>query len=64
MGRGLGRRLFQAAVLHARSLGARELEITSDPNAEAFYLRHGARRVGEVASQPAGRLLPLLVLAL
>jgi len=64
MGRGLGRRLFRAAVLHARGLGARELEIISDPHAEGFYLRLGATRAGEVASQPAGRKLPLLVLAL
>ncbi len=33
--------------------------IAPDPDAEAFYLRLGARRVGEVASTSTGRTLPL-----
>jgi len=33
------------------------LEIGSDPNAEHFYLRMSARRIGD---RPAGRPLPLL----
>jgi GNAT superfamily N-acetyltransferase len=64
MGRGLGRQLFTAAVVQARKLGARQLEIIADPHAEAFYLHLGAERVGEVASQPADRRLPLLVFPL
>jgi GNAT superfamily N-acetyltransferase len=46
MGRGIGRSLFCHALERARALGFRELEIESDPNAEGFYLRMGARRVG------------------
>jgi hypothetical protein len=38
------------------------LKIVSDPNAEGFYLRMGAQRVGWVAAQPRGRRLPLLVI--
>jgi hypothetical protein len=34
--------------------------ITADPNAEGFSTRLGARRVGEVPSTPAGRMLPRL----
>lgn len=64
MGRGLGRRLFELAVEHARSVGASRLEIVSDPHAEAFYRRLGAHRRGEVESRPAGRQLPLLERAL
>lgn len=57
---GLGTRLFRHAVDLVRSLGGTSLRIASDPNAEPFYLRQGARRVGLVPSQPAGRELPLL----
>lgn len=45
-GRGLGRRLFTEAVRLARELGAAELLIKCDPNAEPFYLRMGAVRTG------------------
>ncbi len=64
MGRGLGRRLFEAAIDHSRRLGARRLEIVSDPHAEDFYRRFGATRIGDVESEPEGRRLPLLVHAL
>jgi GNAT superfamily N-acetyltransferase len=64
MRRGIGARLFRHAVETARAAGATVLEIVSDPNAERFYLCMGARRVGEVASRPTGRMLPVLELAL
>jgi len=64
MGLGLGRRLFEAAVAHARLSGAARLEIISDPYAEDFYLHLGALRVGDIESQPAGRRLPLLAVQL
>ncbi|NIQ29145.1 MAG: GNAT family N-acetyltransferase, partial [Acidobacteria bacterium] len=53
------------AVNRARSLGYERLLVQSDPNAEGFYLRLGAERIGEVPSrvQP-GRLLPLLLFPL
>ena len=46
MGRGIGRLLFFHAVERAKALGFRQFEIESDPNAEGFYQRMGARRVG------------------
>jgi GNAT superfamily N-acetyltransferase len=63
MGTGVGKRLFTHAVEHAASLGATSIHIESDPNAEGFYHRMGARRVGEVRSELDGqpRVLPLLV---
>ena len=63
IGAGIGRRLFDHAARTASSLGAVEMEIESDPNAEGFYLRMGARRTGEVVSMMEGetRTLPLLV---
>jgi GNAT superfamily N-acetyltransferase len=62
IGRGLGRRLFEHALLTARELGFESLLIESDPNAEGFYRAMGAVRVGEQRS-PSGRTLPLLRVA-
>ena len=59
--RGLGEALWRHALGVARSLGAGALLIEADPNAEAFYRRMGAQRVGAVASGSIpGRELPLL----
>ena len=62
IGRGVGRALFLHAVNKGRELGARTIYIESDPNAEGFYLRMGAKRVGVVSGELAGqtRELPLL----
>jgi len=46
IGRGYGRALFQEAVRAARAVGDTELRIKADPNAEPFYLKMGAVRVG------------------
>ena len=46
IGQGLGRALFIEAVRQARIARVTELRIKSDPNAESFYLRMGAVRVG------------------
>jgi hypothetical protein len=51
------------AVDRARALGISRLLIDADPNADGFYARMGARRVGTVASGSiAGRELPRLEL--
>lgn len=62
IGRGVGARLLDHAVVTLRAEGARVLRIASDPHADGFYLAMGARRVGEVASTPRGRTAPLLVI--
>ena len=64
VGAGVGAALFAHAAGTARAEGASELRIASDPNAEGFYVKMGARRAGEFPSRPAGRTLPLLVLRL
>lgn len=65
IGSGLGRVLFDDAVTAARSRRWTVLLIDADPGAEAFYLRMGARRIGEVASGAIpGRLLPQLAIDL
>jgi GNAT superfamily N-acetyltransferase len=63
MRRGIGRTLFEHAVEEARTLGHRILKIEADPNAEGFYTRMGARRVGETVTAIEGqrRELPLLL---
>jgi len=63
MGRGIGRSLFEHAVEEARTLGHRTLKIEADPNAEGFYTRMGARRVGETVTEIEGqrRELPLFL---
>ncbi|HEV8613886.1 MAG TPA: hypothetical protein VGU22_00180 [Methylomirabilota bacterium] len=62
MGQGLGCALFADAIARMGRHGGRILWIESDPNAEGFYLAMGARRVGEIASDPDGngRVLPCL----
>lgn len=65
IGRGAGRLLWLDAVARARALGYDQLLIQSDPNAEGFYLRLGAQRIGEVPSAvQVGRALPLLLFPL
>jgi GNAT superfamily N-acetyltransferase len=62
MRRGIGRALFQHAVEQARTRGFTTIQIEADPNAEAFYQRMGATRVGTVVSEVEGerRELPLM----
>ena len=63
MRQGIGRALFLHAIERAKALGARILEIESDPNSEAFYHRMGAQRVGARITHFEGqsRELPRLV---
>jgi GNAT superfamily N-acetyltransferase len=63
IGTGVGRTLFDHAVRTAASHGAELLSVEADPNAEGFYRRMGARRVGETSYRinDQRRVLPLLV---
>jgi len=63
MGRGIGRALFEHALAQTTKLGHRTLKIEADPNAEGFYSRMGARRVGANVTTIDGerRELPLLL---
>jgi N-acetylglutamate synthase-like GNAT family acetyltransferase len=60
IGTGVGRALLTDALGTAAEQGAGGLFVESDPNAEGFYLHHGARRLGERRSRSTKRLLPLL----
>ncbi len=57
---GIGRALWHHAIGIARAHDYVYFLVESDPNAEAFYIRMGARRVGERVSSDSGRHLPLL----
>ena len=60
MGSGIGRALFEHVSQRARQLGFSELELSADPNAEGFYERMGAQRIGEIQANMDGqpRVLP------
>jgi GNAT superfamily N-acetyltransferase len=64
MGKGIGRALFNHAIDRAHALGFESILIESDPNAEGFYKRMGARLVGSSVSELDGqrRELPLLIM--
>ena len=59
IGKGLGRVLFEHALVRAGELGARRLEWEAEPNAVGFYEQMGGRVVGETAGQ-LGRPLPVM----
>jgi GNAT superfamily N-acetyltransferase len=60
IGQGIGRILFEHAMQKAAGLGARTVEIESDPNAVGFYLKMGATQVGSRLSS-FDRQLPVLI---
>ena len=66
MGTGIGRALFEHAKRRAEERGAEVLELSADPNAEGFYQRMGARKIGEVDSEIDGqtRKLPRMKIEL
>ena len=60
MGKGIGRALFEHTSRRAGQLGFKEMELSADPNAEPFYERMGAKRIGEIPADMFGhpRVLP------
>jgi len=62
MGQGIGALLVSHARMRARRAGASVLRVESDPHAVGFYVKMGARRVGECQSDVDGqlRVLPIL----
>jgi GNAT superfamily N-acetyltransferase len=61
IGHGCGRFLWDHMKSQARALGIGEITIDADPNAEGFYLKMGAVRIGDAESTAIpGRMLPLM----
>lgn len=66
-GRGIGRQLVERALAVARREALTRVRVVSDPFAEPFYLRLGARRIGEIPAPMPGaqdRVLPLVEFSL
>lgn len=62
-GRGIGRQLVKRALASARLEAVSRVRVVSDPFAEPFYLRLGARRISEIPAPMSGaacRVLPVL----
>lgn len=64
IGQGIGKDLFIHAMQEAAGQNVSVIEISSDPNAEGFYRKMGAERIGEVSSEIDGqtRRLPRLAI--
>jgi GNAT superfamily N-acetyltransferase len=62
LGTGVGKELFLHAMQTAARRNIPEVGISSDPNAEGFYRKMGAHRIGETVSEIDGqpRTLPRL----
>jgi N-acetylglutamate synthase-like GNAT family acetyltransferase len=61
IGTGLGRVVWQDSMATAAAAGFEHLTIDAEPNAEGFYRKMGAERVGETPSGSIpGRMLPQL----
>ncbi len=65
IGTGLGRVLFEHAVVVAEAAGASRLEWDAEPYAEGFYRAMGGEEIGRTPSvAQAGRTLPRMSLSL
>ncbi|MEO0794503.1 MAG: GNAT family N-acetyltransferase [Verrucomicrobiota bacterium] len=60
IGRGFGRQMFRRMEEALRLRGVRDIQIVSDPNADSFYRRMGAKKTGVTESIPKGRYLTVL----
>ena len=66
MGQGIGKGLFHHALERSRVLGATILKIEADPNAQNFYEKMGAWKIGECHTEVDGhpRVLPIMEIKL
>jgi len=60
IGQGVGKQLWQHALQTASDEQYGKFLIESDPFAEEFYIKMGAKRIGEIVSPGSHRALPLL----
>jgi len=64
--KGIGRALFEHALARCREMQCQGLKIVSDPNAQGFYERMGAKKVGVSLGEVDGELrsLPIMEITL
>jgi GNAT superfamily N-acetyltransferase len=62
IGKGIGKELFHHALERSRAREAPVLRIESEPNAQVFYEKMGARKIGEHHTEVDGqsRVLPVM----
>lgn len=60
IGKGYGNLVFEQILFECNALGVSSFYIISDPDAEGFYIKKGASKIGEVYSEPQNRMLPKL----
>jgi len=60
IGKGYGNLVFDEILLECKAQDITEFYIISDPDAEGFYLKKGALKVGEFYSEHQKRMLPKL----
>lgn len=62
IGRGIGKQLFQHMLERCKLFNISALKIYADPNAQSFYEKMGAKKVGEYATQMDEqiRILPVM----
>lgn len=60
IGKGYGNLVFEQIILECSALDISSFYIISDTDAEGFYLKKGALKIGEVYSEPQKRMLPKL----
>jgi N-acetylglutamate synthase-like GNAT family acetyltransferase len=60
IGKGYGSLVFEQILAECKTLEITEFFIISDPDAEGFYLKRGALKIGGVYSEPQKRMLPKL----
>lgn len=61
--KGIGRQLFNHAVQAAKTHGARQIEMETDPNAVGFYQQMGLKLAGKRKTD-LGRRIPVMVMNL
>lgn len=61
IGKGLGRTIWDHLLNKTKELGINEFTLDSEPNAEGFYLKMGAKNIGSTPSSVfPDRHLPLM----
>jgi GNAT superfamily N-acetyltransferase len=60
IGQGLGALLLGHSIKTAQEAGYESMVLDADPNAEAFYLKHGFDVIGQLESSIKGRYLPIM----
>jgi GNAT superfamily N-acetyltransferase len=62
IGNGIGRKLIEHVKGICRNIGCKKIYIFSDPHAQGFYLKQGAKFIKDCPSSIEGRTIPMMEL--